>query len=758
MQNSKKLWRTLLFFIIIAALCGSFAFPASITPVRAVSQFAAGPGDVVISEFRTRGNGSNQANDEFIELYNVTGGQIDISGLEIWASNGNNPPATSRRLTIPANTFLAPGQHYLAAHGGYSNTNVLPDQTYGTAVADNGGIALMTSGGGTIIDQVGMSNNSAYKEGNILSPLAGGADQSYERKAGGAQGSCVDTNDNLNDFGPSPISPSDPQNLSSPFVYCAGLQTFTPTSTPTITDTPTATSTATVTSTPTATSTSTITNTPTHTPTSSPSLSVIINEVAWSGTVANTADEWIELYNPSTLPVDITGWHLYGDDNTLNKIGSPNITLNGVIPAGGYFLLEKDEQATTAPSNQVYSGDLLNSGERLYLKDSSGIVIDTANLDGGAWPAGTASVTTTSPPSYASMERVGTTSQWVTYSGTVPVAYDRNNGPIKGTPGTGNWISGITITTITSDLPDPSLVNQNVTVNVSVIGGKTIPTGKVNITGANTTCTITLSNGIGNCVVKFTTTGTKILFATYLGDGTHPASSDTESHQVSTSARTPTPTFVPTPLPPPPLVAINEFVPRPGHDWNGDGVVNVKDEYIELLNHGTVNVDLSGYTLDDEVNIGSTPYRLPAITLRPGDRYVFYGSETGLLLGDGGDAVRLLKPNGQLADAYNYSVVGFPDQSFCRLPDNGGADDWNTNCFPTPGLQNSLNGESLAPANDSGKGLYCPIADTQPSAFAQAECEPFGNNIWNSEFWDHTGWYGEKSLPWLQGRWSVFAN
>jgi hypothetical protein len=482
---------------------------------------------------------------------------------------------------------------------------------------------------------------------------------------------------------------------------------------------------------------------------------VIINEVAWSGTAANSDDEWIELHNTTGSPIDITGWQLYGDDNTLNKVGNPNITLSGTIPANGYFLLERNEAAVNdVTANQIYTtGDLVNTGERLYLKDKSGIQIDIANSDGGSWPAGTAAST------YASMERVGTTSQWVTYGGTVPIAHDRNGGAIKGTPGAANWISGVTITTITSDLPDPSLVNQNVTVVVSVIGGKTIPSGTVNITGANTNCSLTLaSNGTGSCVVKFSSVGTKTITATYLGDAAgHPASSDTETHQVSTSTSS-FHTSTPAPLPPPPLIAINEFVPRPGHDWNHDGVVNVGDEYIELLNHGTINVNLSGYTLDDEVNVGSAPYRLPALTLRPGERYVFYGSETALLLGDGGDAVRLTKPNGQLADAYNYSVAGYPDQSFCRLPDNGGADDWKTDCFPTPGIQNSLSGEMPVPVNEASETLYCPIADTLPNDFAQAECQPFGNNIYRPEYWDQTGWFGNKSLPWLDGKWPVFAN
>lgn len=748
MQQSKRLWRAFLFIILLAALCGSLAFPLVNAPVNAAPRMQVTQ-SIVISEFRTRGPSGTA--DEFVEIYNPTAGPISIGGWQLKVLSGTGTEAT--RATIPTGTILGAGQYYLIANSsspGYSGSTAA-DLTYSQGIVDAGGIALFDTSNNKI-DSVGLSTSfTIYTEGTPLTALGSNIDQSYERNPGGTGGNCNDSNNNSADF--LLITPSNPQNLASPPVFCAGLETFTPTSTPTNTNTPTETGT------PTSTNTSTSTSTATATSTSSGALSVIINEVAWAGTSSSTTDdEWIELHNPGSTPVNLAGWQLYGDDGTLNNIGSPNIPLSGTISPGGYFLLERVEQATDVPADQIYSGSLSNNpnGERLYLKDALGNTIDTANVDGGSWPAGTASTSTSNPPSYASMERVGTTSQWVTYAGTVPVALDRNGGPIKGTPGSANWITSATITTITSDLPDPSLVNQNVTVIVTVIGGTTVPTGRVNITGTNSNCSITLSNGSGSCVVRFTSLGSKTITATYVGDSTHPPSSDTEPHQVSTTTvRTPTP--VPTALPPPPLLVINEFVPRPGHDWNNDGIVNVEDEYIEILNHGVVNVNLSGYSLDDEVNIGSTPYRLPSLTLRPGERIVFYGSETGLLLSDGGDGVRLLRPNGQLMDAYNYFVVGYPDQSFCRLPDNGGADDWNQNCYPTPGLQNSL---SSAPRPTIGdlEELFCPIADTLPEDFARAECDPYGHDIWRAEYWDRTGWYGEKVLPGLDGRWPVFAD
>jgi hypothetical protein len=491
--------------------------------------------------------------------------------------------------------------------------------------------------------------------------------------------------------------------------------------------------------------------------------SVIINEIAWSGTKASADDEWIELYNPTSNTISLDGWELKSDD------GTPSIKFDSTVTIGSnsYLLLARNAGTFKELTPDVVYGTsstqaMLNSGEILRLKNKAGTTIDVANSYTGygftKWAAGTAS------PNYASMERGGFTfnspTEWVTFAGTPsPTVHDKTGvNLIYGTPGEANWINStaIAITTIISDTPDPSLLNQFVTVTVTVVGGVTTPTGTVAITGATTNCTVTLTAGIGSCSIKFTSSGSKTITATYSGDKTHPTSTDTETHQVSTST-TVIPTTVPTAVPPPPLVAINEFVPRPGHDWNNDGVVNVGDEYIEVLNHGTVNVNLSGYSLDDEVNVGSAPYRLPAVTLRPGERYVFYGSETGILLGDGGDGVRLLKPNGQLADAYNYLIVERPDQSYCRLPDNGGADDWNQNCYPTPGVQNSLSEQSSVVAGNT-KELYCPIADTLPDTFVQAECEPFGNNIWRPEFWDQSGWFGDQYLPGTNTKWPVFVN
>jgi len=167
--------------------------------------------------------------------------------------------------------------------------------------------------------------------------------------------------------------------------------------------------------------------------------SVVINEIAWSGTAASANDEWIELYNTTSQDIDLTGWTL---ESTTD--GTPSFTLdaahcrNLVIPAQGFFLLERTDDNTVSdiPADCIYTGSLVNSGESLALKDPSGTVIDTANGDGGAWPAGT---TGSGSPPYASMERIDplapdTDANWATNNGVDRNGLDANGNPINGTP------------------------------------------------------------------------------------------------------------------------------------------------------------------------------------------------------------------------------------------------------------------------------------------------------------------------------------
>lgn len=406
------------------------------------------------------------------------------------------------------------------------------------------------------------------------------------------------------------------------------------------------------------------TATPTRTVTPSNTRSVVINEIAWAGTASNLIDdEWIELYNPSGVAIDLTDWELRASD------GTPTIILDGVIPAGGYFLLERDDDTVVSDiaANQIYTGALSNSGEILSLVDTSGKVIDTSNGNGGAWPRGSSST-------YGTMERIVNTTDsdtaWVTNGGSPRNGKNANGGDIMGTPKNKNT---------TGPTPTPSR----------------------------------------------TPTATRTL---------------------------PPPTVVIDPRP-----IINEILPRPGYDWNGDGRVDVFDEFIEIKNLTAIDINLKGWRLDDEANLGSDPYTLPDLVLKPGERAIFYALETNILLSDGGDTVRLINPSGKIYDAYTYAIARVEDQSICRLPDGNPGNSWFEDCIPTPNLTNSREGSVPSAPGGNAESPVCDLPDTIPADFFFAECRGYGAGIWNPLFWDATGWMDKHVLPSITGKWKSFV-
>ena len=173
---------------------------------------------VIISEFRTRG--PLGGNDEFIEIYNTGPDAVDVGSYKIMGSNSSG--TTSLRAVIPPGTVMPPYTYYLLVNGatnGYSGT-VPGDLTYTVGIADNGGIALVDPDG-DILDQVGMSVGSAYKEGTPLVPFSStNKDQSYSRKTVSC-GPDQDTEDNAHDFQYNDGF-SNPQNSKSCRPECAG--------------------------------------------------------------------------------------------------------------------------------------------------------------------------------------------------------------------------------------------------------------------------------------------------------------------------------------------------------------------------------------------------------------------------------------------------------------------------------------------------------------------------------------------------------
>lgn len=110
---------------------------------------------------------------------------------------------------------------------------------------------------------------------------------------------------------------------------------------------------------------------------------IFLSEISWMGTISSSADEWLELKNNSSQAINIDNWLI------KSAISTFKITLSGVIPAGSCFLLERTDD-TSVPeikADQIYTGALSNSGEKLELLDSNGQIVDTIDASNG-WSSG----------------------------------------------------------------------------------------------------------------------------------------------------------------------------------------------------------------------------------------------------------------------------------------------------------------------------------------------------------------------------------
>lgn len=97
----------------------------------------------------------------------------------------------------------------------------------------------------------------------------------------------------------------------------------------------------------------------------------VINELYSRGTAAEL--DWIEIYNPSTSSIDITGYKIYDSGGNAGTKPKKLFPGGSVIPANGFLVIITDD---TDPSGFGLS----SSGERVWFEDASGIVIDSVDL------------------------------------------------------------------------------------------------------------------------------------------------------------------------------------------------------------------------------------------------------------------------------------------------------------------------------------------------------------------------------------------
>jgi len=135
-------------------------------------------------------------------------------------------------------------------------------------------------------------------------------------------------------------------------------------------------------------------------------------------------------------------------------------------------------------------------------------------------------------------------------------------------------------------------------------------------------------------------------------------------------------------------IIINEILPRPA--------TSLADEFIELYNSGSLDIDLSGWQIDDVAGSGSSPYTIPGGTIITANSYLlFYNFTTKISLNDSGDWARLIDPNGDIKSTVTYGKSK-RGQSYASFSGN-----WQWTTTLTPNASNILTVESQAPDQDT---------------------------------------------------------
>lgn len=106
-------------------------------------------------------------------------------------------------------------------------------------------------------------------------------------------------------------------------------------------------------------------------------IKLYINEVFADGTKDATDPDWVEIYNDSDLPVDLSGYAFYDDGIKISGGTKPKRLLNAgtIVQAKGFLVLKTEY---TGGEYAVEFG-LSTSGDGAYLENTNGIII--ASLD-----------------------------------------------------------------------------------------------------------------------------------------------------------------------------------------------------------------------------------------------------------------------------------------------------------------------------------------------------------------------------------------
>lgn len=103
---------------------------------------------------------------------------------------------------------------------------------------------------------------------------------------------------------------------------------------------------------------------------------VVISQIQLSGT-GNAQDEFVELYNPTDTPIEMTGWRLTRKSSSGGSIQNLVANLSGTIAPRSYYLISHPSASTASIADKVYSSSssAMTTNNTISLFSDAGVTI-----------------------------------------------------------------------------------------------------------------------------------------------------------------------------------------------------------------------------------------------------------------------------------------------------------------------------------------------------------------------------------------------
>ncbi|MEK7451848.1 MAG: lamin tail domain-containing protein, partial [Patescibacteria group bacterium] len=350
---------------------------------------------------------------------------------------------------------------------------------------------------------------------------------------------------------------------------------------------------------------------------------VIISEIAWAGSTMSTADEWLELTNMTSEPIDMTGWQIVGAASSTLTLPTESI----IAPYATFLIANYDhthKNSARAAHSQFISPSVSLPNDKLsitiYKNDST--LVDSAGDGGNPFTGGSLSARGADDGRFRTMERRGSLldghskESWA--DADVSLGF-KDEVSDHGTPGTLNAFLQKEIDVM--KIPDTITTSEPESVCTDIVVSET--TTDISQEPAIVNDQLLVTNPIVTEQSNATTT-----------ESTSPLMTTASSTSTSIAITSTTNTSG--------TLRINELYTRP---------LNGESEWVEIENISSVSITTNGWSITDASG-GMTLF--PNGTIPPGS-FLVIENPKGKLNNDG-DTLVIKDADGVIVDAVQYNA------------------------------------------------------------------------------------------------------